>query len=118
MKVLIVDDIQMARNNMRRVLEKHGIDIIEAENGESAIKLYTEELPDVVCLDIDLPGGMDGIEVLKRIKASDPNATVLMVSAMSSQYNFVESFKMGAKNFLVKPIDLNKLEDIVLSFKK
>ncbi len=118
MKVLVVDDIQMARSNIRRMLARYNIDVIEAEDGNSALKLYSEEHPDVVCLDIELPGGMDGMSVLKQIRDEDSSANVIMVSAMSSQYNFVESFKMGAKYFLVKPIDLNKLVDVILSLKQ
>lgn len=113
MKVLIVDDVQMARSIIRRALNESGIDVIEAVDGNSALKLYSEEIPDVVCLDIDLPGGMDGLEVLKQLKQTDQDVKIIMVSAMSSQYNFVESFKLGAKNFLVKPVDLIKLVEVV-----
>lgn len=105
MKILVVDDIHMARINMRRALEKEGIVVVEAESGHEAIKLFKEEKPDAVALDIDLPD-LDGLEVLKELKNIDENVQVVMVTGMSSQYNLVETLKKGAKHFLVKPIDL------------
>lgn len=114
MKVLIVDDIQMARLNMRKALEGQNIKVIEAEGGEKALKLYKEEKPDIVVLDIDLPD-INGVEVLKKLKEIDENVKVVIVSGMSSQYNLVETHKNGAKYFLVKPIDLIKFVQVIKS---
>jgi len=117
MKVLVVDDIQIARSNIKRMLARYDIDVVEAHDGITALKVYKEEHPNIICLDIDLPGEMDGMEILKQIKNDDPNANVIMLSAMNSQYNFVESFKAGASYFLVKPIDLYELVDVIKSIK-
>ena len=114
MKVLIVDDVQMARLNMRKVLEKHGIEVTESESGERALKLYKQEKPDVVVLDIDLPD-INGVEVLKKLIDIDEKVKVVIVTGHSSQYNLVETFKIGAKYFLVKPIDLIKFVEVIKS---
>lgn len=116
-KVLIVDDVQMARENMKCILEREGIEVIEADNGEKALQLFKEENPDVVSLDIDMPK-VDGIEVLKQIKNIKEDVNIIMVSVMSSQYHHVESFKNGAKYFLSKPIDLIRFVEVVKSFEK
>lgn len=116
MKVLVVDDVQMARTNMRTVLERYGIKVIEASDSKNALKLFKEENPDVVCLDLCLPNETDGLDTLKQIREINDGANVVIVSGMSNQYNFIESFKLGAKYFLVKPIDLNKFIQIVKSF--
>lgn len=114
MKVLIVDDVQMARLNMKKVLEEQGIEIIEAESGSKALKLYITEKPDVVALDIDLPD-INGVDVLKQLKDIDENVNVVIVTGISSQFNLVETFKNGAKYFMVKPIDLTKFVQVVKS---
>jgi two-component system chemotaxis response regulator CheY len=114
MKVLIVDDIQMARFNMKKALEKEGVEVFEAGTGKKAISAFKQEKPNITFLDIELPD-MNGISVLKEIKGIDKDAKVIMVTGISNQYNFVESLKQGADNFLVKPIDLDKLVEVVRS---
>lgn len=114
MKVLVVEDVDMARLNMRKALEKEGIEVIEAENGNKALELFEKENPDVVSLDILMPG-IDGLSVLKEMKSLQENLKAVIVTAMDSQHNFVEAFKYGAKYFLVKPIDLSLFVDRIKS---
>ena len=101
--VLIVDDLRMMRRAIREVLEKDGIRVAgEAENGRIAVRLYSELKPDLVLLDITMPV-MDGIEALRRIKAKDPRARVVMCSAMSGQKYVLRAIQLGAGDFIVKP---------------
>jgi two-component system chemotaxis response regulator CheY len=101
--VLIVDDAAFMRMAIRTMLEKHGFQIVgEAENGAVGVKKYKECHPDVVTLDITMPE-MDGIQALKEIRQHDPNAKVIMVSAMGQECMVKEAVMNGAKTFIVKP---------------
>ena len=101
--ILICDDAAFMRMMIKDILTKNGYNIAgEAENGLKAIEKYAEVKPDLVLMDITMPE-MDGIEALKRIKAADPNASVIMCSAMGQQAMVIESIQAGAKDFIVKP---------------
>lgn len=111
--ILIVDDTQFMRKMLRDIFEKCGFEIVgEASNGKEAVELYGELSPDLTTMDISMPE-MDGIEALKAIIKIDPEAQVLMVSAMGFQGKVLEAVKAGAKNFIVKPLDEQKVIDIV-----
>jgi two-component system chemotaxis response regulator CheY len=102
-KVLIVDDAAFMRLVLKSMLEKNGFTVVgEAENGRAAIKQYEELKPDIVTMDITMPE-KDGVQALKEIKAFDPNARVIMVSAMGQEGFIKESILLGAKYFIVKP---------------
>ena len=90
----------------------NGYEVIEASNGEEAVKRYFEEKPDVVLMDITMPV-LDGIEALKQMKAGDPNARVVMVTALGQKSMVLEAIKAGAKDFLVKPFDPDRLLEAV-----
>lgn len=112
-KVLLVDDAAFMRKMCREQFTNRGYEIVgEAENGEQAVEKYKELKPDVVILDITMPV-MDGIAALKKIKAHDPNATVIMLSAMGFRTMIVESLIHGARRFIVKPFNAVILCDAV-----
>ncbi len=103
-RVMIVDDALFMRKLYHNMLEKDDISIVaEAANGYEAIALYQETRPDVVLMDITMPG-MPGIEALEEIMRIDPEARVIMSSAMGQEAFVRESVKKGARGFLVKPM--------------
>lgn len=102
-KVLIVDDAAFMRMMLKDILTKNGFEVIgEAPNGLKAVEMYKAEKPDIVTMDITMPE-MDGIEAVKQIKSFDPNAKVIMCSAMGQQAMVMEAIKSGARDFIVKP---------------
>jgi len=108
-KILIVDDAAFMRMMIKDNLKKGGYtDFIEAENGEVAIAEYNENRPDMVLLDITMPI-MDGIHALKAIKELDPQAKIVMCSAMGQEGMVVEAIKFGALDFIVKPFKPDRL---------
>jgi len=102
-KILVVDDAAFMRMMIKDALTKNGYtDIYEAADGLQAIAQYAEIKPDLVIMDITMPN-MDGLSALKAIKGTDPNATVVMCSAMGQEAMVIEAIKLGAKDFIVKP---------------
>lgn len=99
---LIVDDTAFMRLSIRNMLEKYGFKIMEANNGEMAIEMYKKLRPNIVTMDITMPE-MSGIDALKGIMAFDPQAKVIMVSAMGQESMVKEAIISGAKTFIVKP---------------
>ena len=112
-KVMICDDAAFMRMMIKDILTKNGYEIAaEAENGQKAVEKYPEAKPDLVLMDITMPE-MDGIEALKKIKAGDPNAMVIMCSAMGQQAMVIESIQSGAKDFIVKPFQADRVIEAV-----
>lgn len=104
-RILIVDDAIFMRMKLKDILEKSGFEIVgEAQNGKEAIEKYKAERPDLVTMDITMPE-MDGVTALKGIMAIDPNAKVIMCSAMGQQSMVMEAIQCGALDFIVKPFD-------------
>ena len=111
--ILVVDDAAFMRMMVKDILTKGGYNVVgEAENGVVAIQKYTELKPDLVTLDITMPE-MDGIQALKKIKEADANATVIMCSAMGQQAMVIESIQAGAKDFIVKPFQAERVIEAV-----
>ena len=111
--VLICDDAAFMRMMIKDILSKNGYNIAgEAENGLKAIEKYNELKPDLVLMDITMPE-MDGIEALKKIKEADPNASIIMCSAMGQQAMVIESIQSGAKDFIVKPFQPERVLEAV-----
>ena len=101
------------RMMIKDILTKNGYNIVgEAENGAKAVEKYNELKPDLVLMDITMPE-MDGIEALKKIKAADPNASIIMCSAMGQQAMVIESIQSGAKDFIVKPFQADRVLEAV-----
>lgn len=102
-KVMIVDDAAFMRVSIRNILLKNGFEVAcEAENGAVAVQKYVEAKPDVVTMDITMPE-MSGLEALKAIRQIDPNALIVMVSALGQEAMVREAVLSGAKGFIVKP---------------
>lgn len=102
--ILVVDDAAFMRMRMSKILTEAGYDVIQAENGLDAVEKYRASQPDAVLMDITMPE-MDGLTALKEIKAMDPAARVAMVTALGQQQIVLEAVKSGAKDFLVKPCE-------------
>lgn len=102
--VLIVDDAPLNRQLLRDILRKSPFRVIgQAADGEEAIRLYAELQPDLVLMDIMMPG-LDGIEATRTIVRRHPQARVIMCSTVSQQRKIVEALRAGARDFIVKPI--------------
>ena len=111
--ILICDDAAFMRMMIKDILTKNGYDIAgEAENGQVAVDKYSEVKPDLVMMDITMPE-KDGIQALKEIKAKDPSANVIMCSAMGQQAMVIESITAGAKDFIVKPFQADRVIEAV-----
>ena len=111
--ILICDDAAFMRMMIKDILTKNGYNIAgEAENGAKAVEKYAEVKPDLVLMDITMPE-MDGIAALKKIKELDPNASVIMCSAMGQQAMVIESIQSGAKDFIVKPFQADRVIEAV-----
>ena len=111
--ILICDDAAFMRMMIKDILTKNGYNVVgEAENGKMAVDKYSELSPDLVLLDITMPE-MDGIGALKAIKAKDPNACVIMCSAMGQQAMVIEAIQSGAKDFIVKPFQAERVLEAV-----
>ena len=108
-KILVVDDDPNVVKLVRLYLERDGHEVIEAEDGAEAVEAYKKHKPDAVLLDITMPV-MDGMEALKKILEIDPDAKVAMVTAMGQQQVIMEAIKMGAKDFVVKPFDADRIQ--------
>lgn len=102
-RILIVDDAAFMRVSIRNILLKNGFEVAgEAENGAIAVQKYAELQPDVVTMDITMPE-MTGLDALKEIRKLDPNAKVIMVSALGQEAMVRDAVMAGAKGFIVKP---------------
>ena len=112
-RVLIVDDAAFMRIMLKDILSKNGYEIVgEAENGVKAVSLFQEVKPDVVTMNITMPE-MDGITAVKEIKAYDPDAKVIMCSAMGQQATVIEAIQAGACDFIVKPFQADRVLEAV-----
>lgn len=111
--ILIVDDAAFMRMMIKDILTKNGYNVVgEAENGAKAFEKYNELKPDLVLMDITMPE-VDGIAALKKIKASDPGAMIIMCSAMGQQAMVIEAIQGGAKDFIVKPFQPDRVLEAV-----
>jgi two-component system chemotaxis response regulator CheY len=111
--VLIADDAAFMRMMLKNVLTEAGYEVVgEAENGAVAVTRYRELSPDLTTMDITMPE-MDGLAALKEIRAGDPAARVVMCSAMGQQSMVIESIQAGAKDFIVKPFQPDRVLEAV-----
>ena len=111
--IVVCDDAAFMRMMIKDILSKNGYNIVgEAENGAKAVEKYAETKPDLVLMDITMPE-MDGIQALKKIKESDPGAKIIMCSAMGQQAMVIESIQSGAKDFIVKPFQPDRVLEAV-----
>ena len=111
--ILIVDDAAFMRMMIKDILTKNGYNVVgEADNGAKAVEKYNYLKPDLVLMDITMPE-MDGIQALKAIKGADGGAKVIMCSAMGQQAMVIESIQSGAKDFIVKPFQADRVIEAV-----
>lgn len=111
--ILICDDAAFMRMMIKDILTKNGYNVVgEAENGTKGVEKFNELKPDLVLMDITMPE-MDGIQALKAIKGADANALVIMCSAMGQQAMVIESIQAGAKDFIVKPFQADRVIEAV-----
>lgn len=111
-KVLVVDDALFMRNKAAKLLKENGYEVVEASNGAEAIDVYVKEKPDVVLMDITMPV-LDGIGGVKGIKEKDPQAKVIMVTALGQRSMVLEAIRAGARDFIVKPYDPQNLLEAI-----
>lgn len=112
-KILVVDDAAFMRMMIKEVLTKNGFEVVgEAENGAVAVDKYKELSPDLVIMDITMPE-VNGIEALKKIKEADAGAKIIMCSAMGQQAMVIEAIQAGAKDFIVKPFQADRVCEAV-----
>jgi two-component system chemotaxis response regulator CheY len=112
-KVLIVDDAAFMRMMIKEILTKNGYNVVgEASDGAQAVEKYKELAPDLVTMDITMPE-MDGITALKEIKKINPAAKVIMCSAMGQQAMVIDAIQAGAKDFIVKPFQADRVIEAI-----
>lgn len=111
--IMVVDDAAFMRLMIRNILEEAGHTVVcEAENGLEAVDKYKQFHPDLVTLDITMPV-MEGLEALRQIRKYDPFAVVIMCSAMGQKPMVIDAIKMGAKDFIVKPVQQDRVLEAV-----
>jgi len=109
LNILVVDDSLIIRKNLRKMLEELGHKVVaEAKNGVEAVAMYKKSLPALVTMDITMPE-MDGIEVVKLIRAESHDAKIIMITSHGQEEKVIESVRAGASGYLLKPITIDRL---------
>ncbi|MFD1018193.1 response regulator [Thalassobacillus hwangdonensis] len=112
-RVLIVDDAAFMRMMIKDILTKNGFEVVgEAQDGQQAIEKFNETKPDLVTMDITMPE-KDGITALKEIKQTHPDAKIIMCSAMGQQAMVIDAIQAGAKDFIVKPFQADRVIEAI-----
>lgn len=110
--ILVVDDAAFMRMRCAKLLKENGYDVVEADNGAVALEVYKDKKPDAVLMDITMPE-MDGLAALKALREIDPDVRVAMVTAMGQQSIIMDAIKNGAKDFVVKPFEKERVLEAV-----
>jgi len=112
-RILVVDDAAFMRMMIKDILKKNGYEVVgEAQDGAQAVEQYKELTPDLVTMDITMPE-MDGITALKEIKKINPDAKIVMCSAMGQQAMVIDAIQAGAKDFIVKPFQADRVIEAI-----
>jgi two-component system chemotaxis response regulator CheY len=106
--IMVVDDAQFMRVRLKKLLTGHGFEVMEAENGDQAVRTYRQVKPDAVLMDITMPE-KDGLEALAEIRSFDPGARVIMLTALGQESMVIQAIKSGAKDYVVKPFDPDRV---------
>ncbi len=114
-KVLVVDDAQFLRVRITKMLSSEGHEFEEASNGMEAVDAYQSYRPDIVLMDITMPE-MDGMEALREIRSLDPESKVVMLTALGQESIVLEAIKLGAKDFIVKPFEKERVLGTISKF--
>ncbi|WP_040288997.1 response regulator [Alicyclobacillus hesperidum] len=108
-RILVVDDAAFMRMMLRNILVSHGHEVVgEAADGNQAVERYQECKPDLVTMDLTMPN-VDGIQAIKKILYVDPDARIIVCSAMGQQAMVIEAIQAGAKDFIVKPFQIDRV---------
>ena len=107
-KVMVVDDAQFMRVRLTKLLTGNGFEVVEAEDGAKAIQVYQSARPDAVLMDITMPE-KDGLEALAEIRKIDPTAKVIMLTALGQESMVVQAVQAGARDYVVKPFDPDRV---------
>ena len=107
-KILIVDDAEFLRVRLNKILDTEGYEVLQAENGCKAVTVYKDAHPDVVLMDVTMPE-MDGLAALKEIVSFDPKAKVVMLTALGQESVVLDAVKSGARDFIVKPFEHDRV---------
>ncbi|MCI0455998.1 MAG: response regulator, partial [Gemmataceae bacterium] len=110
--LLVIDDEQSVRYSLRRVLEAEGTRVLTAATGAEGLRQTREQGPDVVVLDLQLPD-RSGLEVFRDLQALDPRRPVIFITAHGTTETAIEAMKLGAFDYLVKPVDLERLSELL-----
>lgn len=109
-RILVVDDSKFMRMLLGDLLSRNGFDVLEAESGEEALQIYRKERPDLVTLDILMPG-RDGIETVGDLREEDPKARIVMVTALGMEDYIQRALEAGADGFILKPFSPERVLD-------
>ena len=108
MKVLLAEDDRLTREGLAEVLRSEGYSVVEAEDGDAAIRLFAEESPDFVCLDIMMPK-INGYDLCRRMRAERPNIPIVFISAKAEEIDKGLWLELGADDFIVKPFGVKEV---------
>jgi len=108
MKILVAEDDELTRRGLRQLLDDEGYTVVEAADGEAALRLFRQEQPDVVCLDVMMPG-CDGYEVCRRIRQLPSEVPILFISAKGEEIDKVVGLELGADDFITKPFGVKEV---------
>ena len=112
-RILIVDDSIVSRGNLRKIIEEAGHEVAgEAVDGGSGLELFASLRPDLVTMDITMPG-MSGLECLRQIMAADPEARVVMMTAIGQGPKIMEALECGARHYVTKPFEAEKVMEAI-----
>ncbi|GAE27886.1 sporulation initiation phosphotransferase [Halalkalibacter wakoensis JCM 9140] len=111
-KILVVDDQYGIRVLLCEILQKDGYKMFDAANGVQALKIVEQDTPDLVLLDMKIPG-MDGLEILKRIKEDHPHVDVIMMTAYGELNLINEAMSLGAITHFAKPFDIDDIREVI-----
>ncbi len=117
LRILVTDDSKLLRKKLRTELEKHGCEVLEAENGKDAVMKTLQDKPDGVFLDIVMPE-VGGIEALRVLKEVSPDLPVIMLSSAGTPQKLMETLKLGALDFIQKPYTVVQIAKALESIRK
>ena len=117
LRILVTDDSKLLRKKLRLELEKHGCEVLEAENGKEAVMKTLQDKPDGVFLDIVMPE-VGGIEALRVLKEVSPDLPVIMLSSAGTPQKLMETLKLGALDFIQKPYTAAQIKKALESIRK